>query len=336
MQVTHEPKRTEISQRSAWSKVPAVFAATMSGFGGRRGIITRHEDVGLPEIPSPAGHGPRTLSLALALGLIGIAVAGCATNQAASERSDYTRLMQLAGDIDRRGNPEMAASMYARAAETSKDNPDAYVKLGDARLAAGQLSAAAQAYRGALRRQQDYPPALLGLGKTRLQLGQTHYAAKVLGQAAPVINSVDAWSQLGAARAMLGQTRKAQAAFREANRLSNSVDVQSNLALADALAGDYIQAVSRMRTVCDSPLAETRHFRNLLLVLVLAGRDTQAYSTHFPGIGPAQQKALYTRARRIRDMAQPGRRARAIGMVASPVATRAADSLVSSEQGPRV
>lgn len=237
----------------------------------------------------------------------------CATPTRQDEQS---QLLALADDVARYGDHATAASMYERALEMSNDTPEIHVRLGDALLAAGDLEGAAQAYRDALALDITHPEALLGLGSTQLRLGRVERAVRNLQKAAPKLDTVPAWSRLGVAHALLGHGQAAQRAFSHAVSLApeNSLDVRTNLALAQSLAGDDVKAVSQMRQVSASPLAEDRHFRNLLLVLILAGNTQQAATIAIPDMPETRRQSLIEQAQRIREIADPAERARMMGL----------------------
>lgn len=243
------------------------------------------------------------------------AVTACATHPASSPAPGQPdKLQSLAGQVENKGNPALAASLYEQAVQ---NHPSAinFINLGNARLSARQPAAAADAFRSALRLDEHNDQALLGLGKARLNQGEFDYAVRVLAPVAPRLHTADAWTQLGLASAGAGQPADAAKAFAQAAALSNDLDAQSNLALADSLAGEHSQALARMRAVCDSPLAEPRHFRNLLLVMIMANHVTEAHQSHMPGMSHTQQEALIRQALQIKHTRGAANQAREIGFI---------------------
>ena len=242
-----------------------------------------------------------------------MALTACATT---AQQDEQSRLLALADDIAQHGEHATAATMYERATEMANDTPDIHVRLGDALLAAGDLEGATEAYRDALSLDINHPEALLGLGSVQLRLGSVERAVRNLQKAAPELDTLPAWSRLGVAQALLGHGQAAQSAFARAVSLApkNSLDARTNLALAQSLAGDNAKAVSGMRQVSASPLAKDRHFRNLLLVLVLADNTQQAATINIPDMPEARRQSLIEQAQRIRDIADPAERARMMGL----------------------
>lgn len=250
--------------------------------------------------------------LRLSLLLSCVALAACTTT---GPRGEEARLLGLADDINQRGDHATAAAMYERALEMSDDSPDIHVRLGKARLAAGNAEAAKEAFRTALTLDIENPEALLGLGTAQLQLGEVEGAARNLQKAAPELDTRQAWSRLGVAHALLGQGEAAQHAFSRAVALApRDPDTLTNLALAHSLAGESAAAVTLMQRVSDSPLAEQRHFRNLILVLVLAQDLELAASATIPDMPDALRQSLIERAQRIGAIPDPVERARAMGL----------------------
>lgn len=236
----------------------------------------------------------------------------CASTQSAEE----SRLLKLADDIAAHGDYATAASMYERAAEVpGGDGVDIHVRLGDAKLAAGDFQGAVDSYRAALKQDIDNADALFGLGSAQLRLGKVESAERNLRRAVPEIGTPAAWSRLGAAQALLGQGDASVTDFARAVELApDDPDLQTNLAVAKALAGRGNEAVTLMREVTASPLAEERHFRSLILVLVMAGEDAQAQSTGIPDMPASRRQSLIERAQQIRDIPTPSEQARAIGL----------------------
>lgn len=262
-----------------------------------------------PMLPLSRVFGAAALTLTLT---------ACAGGPTPAPTGDGSQLVRLADDVDRRGDHATAAAMYERAIAQGDVSAEVQVKLGNARLASGDDPAAADAFRDALREDIELAPALLGLGTAQLRMGEPEAALKSLTPAAPAVNSVAAWSRLGAARALAGRSTQAVEAFTRAAALApKNLDVGTNLALAQALAGDADRASAGVRQIVDSPLAEPRHYRNALLVLVLAGRDDEAERLEIPDMNAAERERLIESARRIASLPTPAARARALKLAAA-------------------
>ncbi|MFM9272142.1 tetratricopeptide repeat protein [Halomonas elongata] len=239
-------------------------------------------------------------------------LAACATS---AEQAEESRLLALADDIATQGDYGTATTLYERAAELSGEDVDIDVRLGDARLASGDPQGALRSYRAALEKDIDNPTALLGLGSAQLRLGKVESAERNLRLAAPTLDTSSAWSRLGAAQALLGQGEAAVSSFsRAVAQAPDAPDPQTNLALAHSLAGQHDAAVARMRDVAASPLAEERHFRSLILTLVMGGDIQQAETIDVPDMPASRRQSLIEQAQRIRDLPGTGEQARAIGL----------------------
>ncbi len=236
----------------------------------------------------------------------------------ATPENSYQRLIGLAGDLEQRGDPASAASLYQRATEQPEANVDTWLKLGHALLAAHDDRGAERAYQQALELQTDNSDALLGLGTAQLRSGKLDRAVTVLTQAAVDAPQALTFNRLGVAQILRGQTAAAQSAFRSSLKLApNDLDTQCNLALAYALGGQHEQALSTIRSVGLSPRALPRHQRNQLLVTVLAGHDKDAAALTLEDISASERQTLLVEARRIKAIKDPIQQARELGLVDS-------------------
>ncbi|MFC3691154.1 tetratricopeptide repeat protein [Chenggangzhangella methanolivorans] len=249
------------------------------------------------------------------------ALAGCKTTSPTAEvvgTPEEARLVQLARDIEARGEPGTAVALYARAIEASGGSAAAYVRLGDAQAKAGDPDGARAAYQEALSRDPKHPGALLGVGTADLNAGAAEAAARRLSEAAPLVNTATAYNRLGAAYVMEGRAQEAAAAFQKARALDPSnIDIAGNLALAQALAGQTEAAVAGMQAAAQSPAAKGRHRRNLIVVLSLAGRYDEAQAVSVPDMSAKQKIDLLARVRKLQTISDPVARARAVGLVAN-------------------
>lgn len=244
-----------------------------------------------------------------------ITLASCA-HQPASDGS-YQRYMQLAGDLQKRGDAGSAAALYEKATQEPDARIDAWLKLGEARLASGDARAAERAYQQALEHQSDNAAALLGVGTAQLHQGKLDRAVTSLTQASAG-NHPEAFNRQGVAQMLRGEPAAAQVAFSQSLVLApTNLDTQCNLALAYALGGQSQQALQIIKEVRDSPRAQASHQRNALLVMVLAGREEDLKTQNLEDITPKQYARLLTEARRIKAIRDPAMQARELGLVGS-------------------
>ncbi|MDB6454415.1 tetratricopeptide repeat protein [Falsirhodobacter sp. 20TX0035] len=255
----------------------------------------------------------------LALTALPLILAACASPDGTRPATgEEAKMIRLAQDIQARGDAATAAGLYAQAAQQSTDPVGANIRLGEALMAAGDPEGAARPFRTALNADPDNGAALLGLGTAQLRADQVQGAARTLAVAAPKVRSGTAYNRLGTALILSGDTAGAEAAFRNAAGLEPAnLDTQSNIALAEAVAGRNAEAVATARAVTTSPRSELRHFRNLMLVLMMGGQDTAAAAVQVPDWPEAEKRAFLTEARKIRGIPTAAGKARAIGLLAA-------------------
>ncbi|MCG6539760.1 tetratricopeptide repeat protein [Pseudomonas sp. KSR10] len=245
-----------------------------------------------------------------------MALSACASNPTPPV-SDRDRLLSLAEQVRRGGDPASAVALYERAAELSDQAPEVMLALGDTMLVTGDASGAAQAFRAVLTRNPDDPQALLGLGTADLQQGRVERAVRSLQAAAPQIDTAVAYNRLGTAYVLSGAFTEAQAAYGTAlAHAGGDLDIRSNLALAFALDGQAQRARAEATAITESPLSEPHHVRQQMLVLTLLG-DDQSAADALAGLPKAERGELLAQARAIRSIKDPAARARAVGLLTS-------------------
>lgn len=248
--------------------------------------------------------------------LASVMLASCA-NQPISDGS-YQRYMQLAGDLQKRGDAGSAAALYEKATQEPDAQISSWLKLGEARLVSGDARAAERAYQQALERQPDSAAGLLGVGTAQLRQGKLERAITSLTQASAGNDYPEAFNRLGVAQMLRGQPAAAQVAFTQSLVLvPTNLDIQCNLALAYALGGQSQQALQTIKTVRESPRAQASHQRNALLVMVLTGHEKDLKTQNLEDITPKQYTRLLTEARRIKAIQDPVIQARELGLVGS-------------------
>lgn len=245
--------------------------------------------------------------------LLCLMLSACASNQATDD--SHSRLMNLAQDIERRGDPASASSLYQQATLQPGANVDTWHSLAKARLDSGDARGAELAYRQALELSPDNAELELGLGTAQLHLGELERASTTLSQAAARLDQPAAYSRLGAAEALRGKPAAAQAAFARAVALEpNDLDARYNLALAYALNAEPDRAVAEIADLDLSPRAQPRHQRNALLVLVLSGQPERAATLRLDNATAAERDTLIAQAQRIAAITDPAAKARALGL----------------------
>lgn len=243
-----------------------------------------------------------------------VTLASCAT-QPASDGS-YQRFMQLAGDLRTRGDNGSAAVLYEKATQQPDAQIDAWLKLGETRLASGDARGAERAYQRALELKPASAAALLGVGTAQLREGKLERAVTSLTEACANDNQPEALNRLGVAQILRGKAGEAEAAFTQSLALQpDNLDTRSNLALAYALAGNSRLAMQSVQALSESPRALPRHQRNALLITVLAGHEQDLRTRSLEDIAPDEFDTLLTEARRIKAIQDPRLQARELGLI---------------------
>ncbi len=272
-------------------------------------------------VPSPV-RSRQPVSQAVVVLIALLALSSCTTIPADKENgkqaSAQTKLLSVAESIEAKGESATALALYERAAANAPNDVSMRVRLGNARLKAGDAEAAEEAFRAALEIEPGNAAALLGLGTAQLQKGEAESAARSLAPAAEALNSVVAYNRLGTALIFSGNGPSAESAFSKALSLQPAnLDTATNLALAEALSNNMTQAVTHMTGVISSPLAERRHFINYLIVLTMAGESEKARSVAVPDMSAKQKNQILAKAAKLRSIPDAGRRAQEIGLLSS-------------------
>jgi Flp pilus assembly protein TadD len=228
-----------------------------------------------------------------------------------------TGLVRLAKDIEAHGESDTAIKLYQQTVALSGNAPDANVRLGEAYMRANRIKPAMDAYRAALVKDPDDNDALLGLGAALVQSGSVDEGLADLAKAAPNVGTAAAYNRLGVAQMMVGQFANAQASFEKGRALSpDDLDIATNLALAAALGGEAEKAAALAREIAQSPAAQDRHRRNLIIALGIIGRSRdEARTVAPPGLSQHELAALLKHAETIREASDPKVRAKALGMM---------------------
>lgn len=226
------------------------------------------------------------------------------------------RLLRLAAEIEARGDTTAALALYEQAAAVPSDALVANIRLGDTYARMDNFKKAIQAYRAALATDPNSGEALLGLGTALISTNNIDGGMAALGRAAPIVDTGIAYNRLGLAQTFAGRLPEAIASLERAvARAPDDLDFRTNLALAAALDGRDDRAIGLARQVGGSPRAETRHRRNLIIVLGLFGRAAEARGAIVGGIPASEVQALLARAGAIRAIKDVRARAKALGTI---------------------
>ncbi len=229
---------------------------------------------------------------------------------------DVGSLVRLADDLRERGELTTAIALYQRAAASS-DDAEVLVQLGRALAEAGANERASGAFRRTLSREPDHPDALLGLGTSYLSLGQIDKSIQYLEQLVVQGDGRDSlrYAALGAALDIAGRHEQAVATYTTGLELApDDLDLKSNLALSYAFYDRHGEAIKLMIEVADALEVRRSHHRNLVLVLALAGQDSDAVVTGLRLLGEKETQDVLAQAASVRQLPSGVDRARAIGL----------------------
>lgn len=206
------------------------------------------------------------------------------------------------------GDFSSAVTAYRHAAQLDPRDPVPLARLGTALASAHAYTEAADAYRQALALAPKDPGIHRGLGSVLLAVGKpavalTHLeAARAKGEEPSLLNAI------GVADDLLGRHEEAQKSYRAGLRLSpGHVGIRNNLGLSQALAGDYKAAIATLSELVKSPAATPRQRQNLALAYGLAGDSDHAAAIARLDLGEAEVKnnlAYYELLRGLDDKAR--------------------------------
>lgn len=226
------------------------------------------------------------------------------------------RLVQLAADVEARGDTAAALALYRQAAAAPGDTLVANIRLGDAYARTDNFKPAIEAYRAALASDPNSGEALLGLGTALIRTNNIDGGLAALRRAAPIVRTSIAYNRLGLAQTFAGRLPEAIASLERAAALApDDLDILTNLALAAALDGRDDMAIDLAWEVGGSPKAQMQHRRNLIIVLGLSGRAADARGAIARGIPANEVQSLLARAGTIRAIKDVKARAKALGTI---------------------
>lgn len=256
----------------------------------------------------------------LAAGLAGCGLAGCASMPmplaADGSPNQAEELAKQAYDVESRSG-DTALVLYHQAVTVSGEAPSAYLHLAEACMRMHRWKDAIEAYRKALGGAPDNAEVQLGLGTALVRDGQLKDGVAALAKAAPVVATGAAYNRLGVAETMVGNFSQAQAAYEHGLTVApEDIDIATNLAIAAALGEDAEKARQVAERVAGSPGATAVHRRNLVIVYGMIGRSSSDARAVAPNeLSPGEFAKLFERAAAIRKIADPAKRAQAVGTI---------------------
>jgi Flp pilus assembly protein TadD len=166
--------------------------------------------------------------------------------------------LRLADAAYAKGDFNMAAQLYFRAAELQPENGTVMVRLGFALFKTGGAQDAEKIFRAALASEPKNADAMRGLAHSLVMQGKAGQALPLYRQAIAAAGQPDAriYAGLGAALDMVGKHDEARAAYAAGLKLApDDFSLKNNLALSYAMSGDTAKARGILSDMSDDPAA---------------------------------------------------------------------------------
>lgn len=202
--------------------------------------------------------------------------------------------LRLADGAYAKGDYNMAAQLYFRAAELQPDNGAVTVKLGFALFKTGGAVDAEKIFRAALEKEPKNADALRGLAHSLVTQGRAADSLPVYRQAIAAAGKPDAriYAGLGAALDMVGKHEEARAAYAAGLKLApKDFGLRNNLALSYAMSGDTAKAQSILAGLSEEPSAAPKAAERLSALkstVASAARPAPAKKRQVAEAAPAQ------------------------------------------------
>lgn len=164
--------------------------------------------------------------------------------------------LRLADAAYKKGDYDMAAQLYFRAAELQPENGAVAVKLGFALFKTGGAADAEKIFRAALQADPKNAEALRGLAHSLVMQGRAAAALPIYRQAIAAAGQPDAriYAGLGAALDMTGKHDEARLAYAAGLKIApGDFGLKNNLALSYAMSGDTAKARRVLSDLSDDP-----------------------------------------------------------------------------------
>jgi Flp pilus assembly protein TadD len=164
--------------------------------------------------------------------------------------------LRLADAAYAKGDFNMAAQLYFRAAELQPENGTVMVKLGFALFKTGGAQDAEKIFRATLAAEPKNADAMRGLAHSLVMQGKAGQALPLYRQAIAAQPDARIYAGLGAALDMVGKHHEARAAYAAGLKLApDDFSLKNNLALSYAMSGDTAKARGILSDMSDDPAA---------------------------------------------------------------------------------
>ncbi len=195
--------------------------------------------------------------------------------------------LRLADAAYTKGDYNMAAQLYFRAAELQPENGAVAVKLGFALFKTGGAADAEKIFRAALQADPKNADAMRGLAHSLVMQGRAAAALPIYRQAIAAAGKPDAriYAGLGAALDMTGKHEEARLAYAAGLKIApDDFGLKNNLALSYAMSGDTAKARGVLSDLSDDPVPPRKRAS-------LAALQTTVAKTARPAPAPKKQAA---------------------------------------------
>jgi Flp pilus assembly protein TadD len=233
--------------------------------------------------------------------------------------------LRLADGAYAKGDYNMAAQLYFRAAELQPDNSAVMVKLGFALFKTGGAADAEKIFRVALEKEPKNPDALRGLAHSLVTQGRAADSLPVYRQAIAAAGKPDAriYAGLGAALDMVGKHEEARAAYAAGLKLApKDFGLRNNLAISYAMSGDTAKAQSILAGMSEEPAGAkaTERLSALKSTVASTPRPAPAHKRQVAEAAPAQSAPPKPAQPKIAARSEPVDTDRDVAEVPAPVA----------------
>jgi Flp pilus assembly protein TadD len=207
------------------------------------------------------------------LALIGVLFLGACGPSSHQTDVDVDARLRFADSVAESGNPEMAVSMYQRAAAEAPADIKMQVRSADAVARLGQPTTAQAMLTAALHTSPGQPALLHALGRTYIVSDQPARSLPVFdGLLAHNPNDVTALVDKAIALDLLNRHAEAQDCYTRAMRLApDDPVVRTNYALSRALQGHLAEATAMVRPLSGRTDLPERVRTNVGLIYAAAG-----------------------------------------------------------------
>ncbi len=233
-----------------------------------------------PNTQSRGALVSRALALIAAAGL-----AACASGGGGSQDTirapDAGSRMRVAMAAEASGQPDVAVSMYAAAANASPADMEVQARYASALGRNGRLDEAEQVLVRALARRPRDPTLLVALGKLRVRKGSAAEAVEALDQAlAQRPRDIAALNARGVALDLMGRHAEAQQSYRTAQAVDPAnIPSSNNLAFSLMLSGQSSEAVAILSALRQRAGAPARVSNNLGIAQAATGDSRASQAT---------------------------------------------------------